>query len=80
MDVVTALNRVAQRVERLALCRAEQIVNEREQLLGYLAALLDLGLIEWAEWSDLSQMVYEASKRCGHLIGTADQYKGEGAQ
>lgn len=65
MDFVDALNRVAKRMERILCVSAEQVANEREQLLGYLTALHDFGVINWCERAELSHMAYQASKRCG---------------
>lgn len=65
MDFVDALNRVAKRMERILYVAAEQVANEREQLLGYLTALHDFGVIDWCERAELSHMAYQASKRCG---------------
>ncbi|MCP1642034.1 hypothetical protein J2T41_001633 [Pseudomonas citronellolis] len=64
MAPIDSLNRVAQRMERVLCAAAEQVANQREQLLGYLSALYDLGVIDWAERSELSRMAYEASERC----------------
>lgn len=65
MDFVEALNRVAQRLERIFHVSAERVANEREQLLGYLTALHDFGVIDWCERAELAHMAYQASKRCG---------------
>lgn len=67
MDIVDALNRVGQRMERILYVAAEQAANEREQLLGYLTALHDCGVIDWCERAELSHMAYQASKRCGRI-------------
>lgn len=67
MDFVDALNRVAQRLERLFHVSAARVANEREQLLGYLTALHDFGVIDWCERAELSHMAFQASKRCGWI-------------
>lgn len=72
MDFVDALNRVAQRLERLFHVSAERVANEREQLLGYLTALHDFGVIDWCERAELSHMAYQASKRCGWIPRDSD--------
>ncbi|WEW97825.1 hypothetical protein P3T65_26965 [Pseudomonas nitroreducens] len=72
MDFVDALNRVAKRMERILYVSAEQVANEREQLLGYLTALHDFGVINWCERAELSHMAYQASKRCGWIPRDSD--------